>query len=77
MPAGSKEAYTAAEGWKDFRVIKEFDTTEITTLDAEASDMNFSDCEIYTAGGQRVNALQAGANIVRMKNGKVKKIVKR
>ena len=77
VPAGTKAAYATAEGWKDFIKIKEFDATEITTLDAEASDMNFSDSEIYTMGGQRVDELQAGMNIVRMKNGKVKKIIKR
>ena len=77
VPAGTKDAYAAAEGWRYFRVIEEFDATEITTLDAEATDSDLSDCEIYTAGGQRVDELQAGANIVRMKNGKVKKIVKR
>ena len=77
VPAGTKDAYAAAEGWRYFRVIKEFDATEITTLDAEATDTDLSDCEIYTAGGQRVDELQVGANIVRMKNGKVKKIVKR
>ena len=77
VPAGTKDAYAAAEGWRYFSVIEEFDTTDITALDAEATDTDLSDCEIYTAGGQRVDALQAGANIVRMKNGKVKKIVKR
>ena len=77
VPAGTKDAYAAAEGWKEFKVIEEYDATEITTLDAEATDTDLSDCEIYTAGGQRVDELQAGANIVRMKNGKVKKIVKR
>ena len=77
VPAGTKDAYAAAEGWKEFKVIEEYDATEITTLDAEATDTDLFDCEIYTAGGQRVYELQAGANIVRMKNGKVKKIVKR
>lgn len=77
VPAGTKDAYAAAEGWRYFSVIEEFDATEITTLDAEATDTDLSDCEIYTAGGQRVDELQAGTNIVRMKNGKVKKIVKR
>ena len=77
VPAGTKAAYAAATGWKDFIVIEEFDPTEITTLDAETTDTDLSDSEIYTMGGQRVDALQAGANIVRMKNGKVKKIVKR
>ena len=77
VPAGTKDAYATAEGWKDFINIEEFDATEITTLDAEATDTDLSDSEIYTMGGQRVDALQAGMNIVRMKNGKVKKIVKR
>ena len=77
VPAGTKAAYAAAPEWEDFINIKEFDTTEISTLDAEAAETDLSDCEIYSAGGQRVDALQAGANIVRMKNGKVKKIVKR
>ena len=77
VPAGSKDAYATATGWKDFINIEEFDATEITTLDAESTDTDLSDCEIYTAGGQRVDELQAGANIVRMKNGTVKKIVKR
>ena len=77
VPAGTKEAYATAEGWRYFINIEEFDATEITTLDAEATNTDLSDCEIYTMGGQRVDALQAGMNIVRMKNGTVKKIVKR
>ena len=77
VPAGTKDAYAAASEWEDFINIEEFDTTDITALDAEATDTDLSDCEIYTAGGQRVDELQAGTNIVRMKNGKVKKIVKR
>lgn len=64
VPVGTKDAYATAAGWEDFINIEEFDTTDITALDAEASDMNLSDSEIYTMGGQRVDALQAANTLL-------------
>ena len=54
--------------------IKLDDTTAIDTLNGEQEALT-DDCKIFTLGGQQVNELQPGMNIVRMKNGTVKKVL--
>jgi hypothetical protein len=48
-------------------------TTFINEIGAESLDM---EQEVYTVDGKRVSGLQKGINIVRMKDGSVRKIWK-
>ncbi len=54
VPVGSRELYAAADGWKDFGEIVEYDPAEIEATEADASG-NLWSCT-PTAGGVTVSA---------------------
>ena len=61
VPKGTKFAYEAKEGWKDFRNIVEGTPTSITrvTLDKETPNT-----PIYDLNGKRLSEPQKGINII-------------
>jgi hypothetical protein len=61
VPKGTKFAYEAKEGWKDFRNIVEGTPTSITrvTLDKETPNT-----PIYDLNGRKLAEPQKGINII-------------
>ena len=75
VPLGTYDVYHEADQWKDFLLMEE--TTGIETIDNEQWTIDNSDCTIYTLDGQQVKNLQKGVNIVRPKDGKIVKVLKK
>lgn len=65
VPYGTKEAYKAADDWKNFTNIVEFDPTGVEAVSAEGKPA--VEQRIYNLGGVRVATPQRGLNII---NGK-------
>ena len=77
VPKGSKDAYSQADGWKDFvNNIEEVDVTGIEAVAAESMS-NSEITDIYDLNGSRRDALQPGVNIVKMSDGTKRKVIKR
>ncbi len=73
IPHGTTDAYAAAIGWCDFFNIEEDDfASAINTVEMED---NAKPESIYSLDGRKLPALQKGMNIVRMSNGKTKKVL--
>ena len=70
VPLGKKEEYQAAEVWKEFSTITEFDTSGIHTV-----MMDKKDSRIFDTFGRHLNSLQKGINIIKMSNGTTKKVL--
>ena len=65
--------YREAYGWKEFSQIVEFDATAIEGIQTGGADDESID-RIYDVNGIERQQLGRGINIVRMRNGKVKKV---
>lgn len=65
VPSGSKAAYQAAEGWKDFANIVEMEEDGIESVNNGQRTMD--NAIIYNLSGQRLSQPQRGVNII---NGK-------
>ena len=77
VPKGSKDAYSQADGWKDFaNNIEEVDVTGIEAVAAEGVS-NADITDIYDLNGRHRDALQPGVNIVKMSDGTKRKVIKR
>ena len=77
VPKGSKDAYSQADGWKDFvDNIEEVDVTGIEAVTAEGVS-NADITDIYDLNGRHRDALQPGVNIVKMSDGTTRKVIKR
>ena len=72
VPIGTTAKYKAASGWKKFVFIEEFDTT--TGIETLTSDTTSNE-EYYSLKGEKLPAPQPGVNIIRMKDGKTKKVM--
>ena len=78
VPVGSKDAYQAADYWKEFKEIIEIDPTGIEQISVQGNGYGNIDQEgatWYTIDGKRASEPQRGLNIIRMSNGTTKKIV--
>ena len=73
VPEGCADAYREAYGWKNFKQIVEFDATAIEGIQTGGADDGSID-RIYDVNGIERQQLGRGINIVRMRNGKVKKV---
>ena len=73
VPEGCADAYREACGWKEFSRIVEFDATAIEGIQTGGADDESID-RIYDVNGIERQQLGRGINIVRMRNGKVKKV---
>ena len=69
IPAGTRTAYEAASQWKEFFFKEE--TTGIKTLTTDEA----TPYEYYSLKGEKLATPQPGVNIIRMKDGKTKKIM--
>ncbi len=73
IPTGSLGAYQAADQWKEFFFVEEGDMTPIDRV--EADKLKVADIiAIYDLNGQKKTSLQRGLNIVKMSDGRTKKI---
>jgi len=76
VPNGSLSAYQNKDYWSKFYNIVEMDsTTDITSVDANKDDDEV--VGIYNINGTRAKELQRGVNIIKTKDGKTKKVIKR
>ena len=72
VPTGAVKKYKAADIWKEFVNIMEYDPSSI---DVQSQDERDTISAIYDLNGKRLEQLQSGLNIVRMNNGTTKTIV--
>ena len=78
VPKGSKDAYKAADYWKEFKEIVEIDPTGINQISFQENGEQSIDQEgavWYTIDGKQVDKPKKGINIIRMSNGTTKKVV--
>lgn len=70
VPAGTARKYEAADGWKGFFIINDGIPASVTlpVLDTEV-------IERYSIDGKQIETPKRGINIVKMNNGKVKKVL--
>ena len=78
VPIGSKSAYEAADYWKEFKEIIEIDLSGIEQISIQKNgfgNINQESATWYTIDGKRASEPQRGLNIIRMSNGKTRKVV--
>ena len=77
VPAGSMDAYSNAEQWKDFKEIVALTDSDPkpTGIITPAATQQPSIVECYDLNGRRSSLLQRGVNIIKMSDGTTKKIV--
>ena len=68
VPAGHKEDYAAAEGWKKFANIEEIDPTDVKSVYSNKEKVD----PIYNLNGHLLSAPQKGVNIIQGKKKWVK-----
>lgn len=71
IPFETKDAYENAMCWKDFKNIVEFEPASISSV---ISTGNNEVNAIYSLDGKRIAEKQRGLNIVRMKDGGIRKV---
>lgn len=71
VPKGTIEKYKATEGWKDFIFIEE--NPNETGILSILYDNDIR--EIHSLYGEKYTTLSKGINIIKMKNGTVKKVL--
>ena len=74
VPAGSKEAYQAANVWKEFINIEELEPTGII-VHPKSIESQTTIAAIYDANGRKLNKMQRGVNILLMSNGTKQKVI--
>ena len=75
VPANAIEAYRTTWPWSDFKEIVALDADGIAIVKSGDGNNMDSDARIYDLQGNRQNTLQKGVNIIKMNNGKVKKVL--
>ena len=71
VPGGTMARYMVRDGWKNFTYMEETDLpTGISNVSTDVQEVTR-----YTIDGKRVSQTQRGLNILRMSNGKTKKVV--
>lgn len=73
VPAGSKQYYSVANGWKYFFLIDEEILADIEHVGTDGLKPTVI-CT-FNLGGRRLNATQRGLNIIRMSDGTVRKVM--
>ena len=72
VPTGSKEAYQAANFWKDFMNIVEIDDPD--GISSSTMD-ELENTSIYDLNGRKLDKPQRGINIIRMSDGTSRKVL--
>ncbi len=73
MPYSSVENYKATSPWNKFKEVLALTDTGVGI--SKTFDYNSTNQVLYNIKGQIINNLQKGLNIIRMDNGKTKKVV--
>ena len=73
VPSGTKAKYEVTDGWRDFKNIVENDLLKID--DGQLVDTGNDIVNIYDINGHRLTSPQRGFNIVRTKDGTVRKVL--
>jgi len=74
VPASSIDKYKSTEPWSQFKDIVPL-TNEDYALSIDEVIKETYEENIYTLSGYKLNKIQTGLNIIRMKNGKTKKLL--
>ena len=77
VPIGSKEAYQNDREWGKFKNIIEFDpkTFDSSTLEIKTITNDEEEVNCYSLDGRKLSAPSKGINIIKMKDGTVKKVL--
>ena len=73
VPSGTKAKYEATDGWRDFKNIVEDDLLMID--DGQFINTGNEIVNVYDLNGHRITSPQRGVNIVRLKDGTVRKVL--
>ena len=73
VPKGCKEIYQTAQGWRKFNNILEDDPMWVRSVKSN----NVNVVKRYTVDGRMTNDAQSGIDIIKMNNGKTKKIIRK
>lgn len=74
IPENTLAKYQAADQWKDFFFIEEKDLSGINTITMDdGTEMEIKDT--YDINGKKTTGLQRGLNIVKLKDGTIRKVV--
>lgn len=71
IPTGTTEAYAAADFWKEFLKVN---TEDFTGIENTIDDSNAVEIERYDISGKQLSAPSKGINLIKMSNGKIKKV---
>ncbi len=79
VPSASLEVYKTTAPWSDFGNIVALTDEEITLGELRITDNKkmSNDEEIYDLGGRKLSLMQKGINIIRMKDGSTRKVLRR
>lgn len=72
VPKGSKQSYTKAEYWREFKNIVEFDPTPVLSISVTK---NINEVSRYSINGMHLDCPSTGINIVKYSDGTVKKVM--
>lgn len=72
VPYGTMEKYKTTDGWKEFVWMEE---SAPTGIQSPKDSFNVTETQRYTIGGQSINNPQRGLNIIKMSDGKTKKVM--
>ena len=73
VPSGTKAKYEATKGWWAFKNIVENDLLKID--DGQFVNTENDIVNVYDLNGHRITSPQRGVNIVRLKDGTVRKVL--
>ena len=71
VPTGTLDKYRAADGWKEFNNIVEYNPSRINKVKQDDKEK----CSVYDLHGRRLDQPQKGINIIRQNDGSIKKVL--
>lgn len=70
VPQGCLDVYSTTEPWSNFLSIQEYDPTSLKSITAEKDVID----AVYLLNGRQVARLQKGINIIKLRDGRTRKI---